>query len=180
MHTEFNAIDRVEADVNDLFPFTNEVPQELHEFIEAGVFYYGDQFLFGNITLDEFIGHLQDMADHQKQLEKQQLANEAILEGVKELLKQGTFNDTEFFDELEAQFPQGHESLLARFIDAQPVTTPLDAAVSFLAWKHMKAMIELEEKFGANIEVHRSMSETEFYCSSEGNMALINFSVLSH
>ena len=81
--------------------------------------------------------------------------------------------------ELEGELERGEESLLARFIEAQPVKNSLDAALSFFAWKHTKALVEMEAEFHVCLDGFREAKDPNFFCTSESNMSLINFSLMS-
>jgi hypothetical protein len=111
--------------------------------------------------------------------EAQLQADKTTFEGVRRLLAEGVFENEQHAAELAHEIEQGKCSLLASFIWAQPLRDPFDAAVSFLAWKHTKALVELEAGFDINVDKFRDAKEPEFFCTSESNMSLINFSVMS-
>lgn len=108
-----------------------------------------------------------------------QANDKAIFEGIQALIDEGTFKDASQVAELTHELKLGEESLLASFIYFQPVKNSLDAALSFLAWKHMKAIVELEEAFDVSMEHFRSAKDRDLYGTSESNMSMINFSVMS-
>jgi hypothetical protein len=66
-----------------------------------------------------------------------------------------------------------------RFISLQSLDSPLDAAVSFLAWHHAKALFDLEYDFGVNLDGFRDIREKELFGISESEMTICNFSILS-
>jgi len=119
------------------------------------------------------------MASYHEKWQAELEENKVIFAGIKSLIDEGALNDASMVAELESELEQGDESLLARFINAQPVKSSLDAALSFFAWKHMKALVEMEEEFNVCLDGFREAKEPEFFCTSESNMSLINFSVMS-
>jgi hypothetical protein len=156
-----------------------EFPACLHEHVEHELFYKGVELEEGEITIEEFTKGVLSIASSHEQWQAQLEQDKVIFAGIKSLIDEGVFKDASMVAELENELEQGDESLLARFIDAQPVKNSLDAALSFFAWKHMKALVEMEEEFNVCIDGFREAKEPEFFCTSESNMSLINFSVMS-
>ena len=138
-----------------------QFPVCLHVHVEHELFYNGVELEEGELTIEEFTKGVLHMACFHEKWQAELEQNKVI------------------FAELEGELVQGEESLLARFIAAQPVKNSLDAAVSFFAWKHMKALVEMEEEFNVCLDGFREAKEPEFFCTSESNMSLINFSLMS-
>ena len=156
-----------------------EFPACLHKHVEHELFYNGVELEEGEITIEEFTKGVLSTASSHEQLQAQLEQDKAIFAGIKNLIDEGAFKDAPMVAELEEELTQGEESLLARFIEAQPVKNSLDAALSFFAWKHTKALVKLEEEFNVCLDTFRDAKEPEFFCTSESNMSLINFSVMS-
>lgn len=156
-----------------------QFPTCLHEHVEHELFYNSVDLEQGEMTQEEFMRGVLATARSHEQWLAQLEEDKAIFEGVKVLVDEGTFKDASQVAELTQELERGDTSLLARFICVQPVKNSLDAALSFLAWKHMKAIVELEEAFDVSMDHLRSAKEPDFFGTSESNMSLINFSVMS-
>ena len=156
-----------------------QFPASLHEHVEHDLFYHGVELERGEMTIQQFMQGVMSTACEWDGQAAQLEADNAMFEGVKALIDEGKFKDPSFVAELTHEIALGEDSLLARFISLQPVKNSLDAALSFLAWKHMKALVELEEAFDVNLDHFRDAKEPEFFCTSESNMSLINFSIMS-
>jgi len=156
-----------------------QFPACLHEHVEHELFYNGVELEEGELTIEEFTTGVLNMASYHEKWQAELEENKVIFAGIKSLIDEGALNDASMVAELESELEQGDESLLARFINAQPVKSSLDAALSFFAWKHMKALVEMEEEFNVCLDGFREAKEPEFFCTSESNMSLINFSVMS-
>jgi len=156
-----------------------QFPTSLHEQVEHQLFYHGVELERGDMTMQTFMKGVDDTVSLWDGEAAQKVTDTAMFEGIKALLEDGTFQDPSLVAELTHEIELGEDSLLARFIALQPVKSSLDAALSFLAWKHMKVLVEIEEAFDVNLDHFRSTKEAEFYCTSESNMSLINFSVMS-
>ena len=154
-------------------------PAYLHEHVEHELFYNGVELEEGELTIEEFTKGVLNMASYHEKWQAELEQNKVIFAGIKNLIDEGAFKDGSMVAELEEELGQGEESLLAQFIEAQPVKNSLDAALSFFAWKHMKALVEMEEEFNVCLDGFREAKEPEFFCTSESNMSLINFSVMS-
>ena len=154
-------------------------PSCLHEHVEHKLFCNGVEVEEGELTMEEFTKGVLSIANSHEQRQAELEQNKVIFADIKNLIDEGAFKDASMVSELESELEQGEESLLARFIDAQPVKNSFDAALSFFAWKHMKALVEMEEEFGVCLDKFREAKEPEFFCTSESNMSLINFSVMS-
>ena len=156
-----------------------QFPACLHEHVEHELFYNGVELEEGELTMEEFTKGVLSIASSHEQWQAQLEQDKVIFAGIKSLIDEGALKDASTVAELESELQQGEESLLARFINAQPVKSSLDAALSFFAWKHMKALVEMEEEFNVCLDGFREAKEPEFFCTSESNMSLINFSVMS-
>jgi len=156
-----------------------EFPTSLHEHVEHDLFYHSEELLEGKMSILEFKADVLKTACWHEESEAQLQADKTTFEGVRRLLAEGVFENEQHAAELAHEIEQGKCSLLASFIWAQPLRDPFDAAVSFLAWKHTKALVELEAAFDINVDKFRDAKEPEFFCTSESNMSLINFSVMS-
>ena len=176
-----NNLNHVQNQANNTFEQSvyAQFPACLHEHVEHELFYNGVELEEGQLTIEEFAKGVVDMAGYHEQWQAQLEQNKVIFAGIKKLIDDGAFKDASMVAELESELQQGEESLLARFINAQPVKNSLDAALSFFAWKHMKALVEMEEEFNVCLDGFREAKEPEFFCTSESNMSLINFSVMS-
>jgi len=176
--TNINQID-INATTTSEQSVYSKFPTCLHKHVEHELFYKGVELEEGEITIEEFTKGVLSTASSHEQWQAQLEQDKAIFAGIKNLIDQGAFNDASMVAVLEEELTQGEESLLARFIEAQPVKNSLDAALSFFAWKHTKALVKLEEEFNVCLDTFRDAKEPEFFCTSEGNMSLINFSVMS-
>ena len=156
-----------------------QFPASLHEHVEHELFYNGVELEEGELTIEEFTKGVLNMASYHEKWQAELEEKKVIFAGIKDLIDDGAFKDASMVAELESELQQGEESLLARFVNAQPVKNSLDAALSFFAWKHMKALVEMEEEFNVCLDGFREAKEPEFFCTSESNMSLINFSVMS-
>ena len=156
-----------------------QFPACLHEHVEHELFYNGVELEEGELTIEEFTKGVLSMASYHEQWQAELEQNKVIFAGIKNLIDEGSFKDTSMVAELEEELEQGEESLLAQFIEAQPVKNSLDAALSFFAWKHMKALVEMEAQFHVCLDGFREAKDPNFFCTSESNMSLINFSVMS-
>jgi hypothetical protein len=176
-----NNLNHVQIQANN--PFEQSVyakfPACLHEHVEHELFYNGVELEEGELTIEDFTKGVLSIASSHEQWQAQLEQDKAIFAGVKKLVDEGVLKDASIVAELQRELQQGEESLLARFIEAQPVKDSLDAALSFFAWKHMKALVEMEEEFNVCLDGFREAKEPEFFCTSESNMSLINFSVMS-
>ena len=156
-----------------------QFPASLHEHVKHELFYNGVELEEGQLTIEEFAKGVVDMARYHEQWQAELEQNKVIFAGIKNLIDDGAFKDASMAAELEGELEQGEESRLARFIEAQPVKNSLDAALSFCAWKYTKALVEMEAEFNICLDGFREAKEPEFFCTSESNMSLINFSVMS-
>jgi len=172
---------KVEITTKDAFEQSvyAQFPTCLHEHVEHELFYNRYDLEQGALTMREFETGVQDIACWWDGELAKQANDKAIFDGIQALIDQGTFKVASQVGELTHELEQGEESLLARFICFQPVKNSLDAAVSFLVWKHMNAIVELEEAFNVNLDHARSLKGCELYGTSESAMTLMNFSVMS-
>ena len=99
------------------------------------------------MSKEEFTSGVVRIARYHEKWQAQLEQDKLIFWGIQELLDQGTFKDASQIATITHEIERGEESLLARFICFQPVKNSLDAALSFLAWQHMKALVELEKEF---------------------------------
>ena len=156
-----------------------QFPTSLHKHVEHELYYNRYNLERGEMTMQEFEAGVLDTASWWDEQLAKRANDKVIFDGIQALIDQGTFEDASQVGELTHELEWGEESLLARFICFQPVKNSLDAAVSFLVWKHMKAIVELEEAFNVNLDHARSLKGCELYGTSESAMTLINFSVMS-
>jgi hypothetical protein len=154
-------------------------PSNLHKAVEEVLFYRGDELEAGKMTEAEFASLVTSIAEHRQEQVEKAGKDQQLFEGVRQLVQQKKISDAQLVEELNQELAQGSESLLARFISLQTLSSPLDAVISFLAWKRTKALFDLEETFGVSLQSFRDLREPELFCTSEGNMALVNFSVLA-
>ena len=176
-----NNLNHVQNQANNTFEQSvyAQFPACLHEHVEHELFYNGVELEEGELTIEEFTKGVLSIASSHEQWQAQLEQDKVIFAGIKSLIDEGTFKNGSMVAELEEELGQGEESLLAQFIEAQPVKNSLDAALSFFAWKHMKALVEMEEEFNVCLDGFREAKEPEFFCTSESNMSLINFSLMS-
>lgn len=176
-----NNLNHVQIKANNTFEQTvyAQFPACLHEHVEHELFYNGVELEEGEITIEEFTKGVLSIANSHEQWQAQLEQDEVIFAGIKKLIDDGAFKDTSMVAQLEGELERGEESLLARFIEAQPVKNSLDAALSFFAWKYTKALVEMEAEFNICLDGFREAKVPEFFCTSESNMSLINFSVMS-
>ena len=176
-----NNLNHVQIKANNTFEQSvyAQFPACLHEHVEHELFYNGVDLKEGEITIEEFTKGVLSIASSHEQWQAQLEQDKVIFAGIKSLIDDGAFKDASMAAELEGELERGEESLLAQFINAQPVKNSLDAALSFFARKHMKALVEMEEEFNVCLDGFREAKEPEFFCTSESNMSLINFSLMS-
>ena len=176
-----NNLNHVQNQANNTFEQSvyAQFPACLHEHVEHELFYNSIELEEGKLTIEEFTKGVLNMALWWEADIAKQANDRAIFNGIQELLDQGTFKDAVQIATLTHELERGEESLLARFIGFQSVKSPLDAALSFLAWQHMQALVELEEEFNICLDHMREAKEPEFYGTSESTMTIINFSVMS-
>jgi len=176
-----NNLNHVQIKANNTFEQSvyAQFPACLHEHVEHELFYNGVDLKEGEITIEEFTKGVLSIASSHEQWQAQLEQDKVIFAGIRSLIDDGAFKDASMVAELESELEQGDESLLARFICFQPVKNSLDAALSFLAWQHMQALVELEEEFNICLDHMREAKEPEFYGTSESTMTIINFSVMS-
>ena len=176
-----NNLNHVQNQANNTFEQSvyAQFPACLHEHVEHELFYKGVELEEGEITIEEFTKGVLSIASSYEQWQAQLEQDKVIFAGIKSLIDDGAFKDASMAAELEGELERGEESLLARFIEAQPVKNSLDAALSFFAWKHMKALVEMEAEFHVCLDGFREAKDPDFFCTSESNMSLINFSVMS-
>ena len=156
-----------------------QFPACLHEHVEHELFYNGVELEEGELTIEEFTKGVLHVACFHEKWQAKLEQDKVIFAGIKNLIDEGAFKDASMVAELEGELGQGEESLLARFIEAQPVKNSLDAALSFFAWKHTKALVEMEAEFHVCLDGFREAKDPNFFCTSESNMSLINFSLMS-
>lgn len=155
-----------------------QFPASLHEQVEHELFYYGEELQAGKMTMQQFIQGVVDTARDWEIMDQQRAEATKVFHGVQALIDGGVFGDLSLVDELKSELAEGEESLLASFIYLQPVKDSLDAAVSFLAWKHMQAIVSLEDKFGLCLDYIRNEKDLEAFCTSESGLARTNFSAM--
>ena len=156
-----------------------QFPACLHEHVEHELFYSGVELEEGELTIEEFTKGVLHMACFHEKWQAELEQNKVIFAGIKNLIDEGAFKDASMVAELEDELQRGEKSLLAQFIEAQPVKNSLDAALSFFAWKHTKALVEMEAEFHVCLDGFREAKDPNFFCTSESNMSLINFSLMS-
>ena len=154
-------------------------PACLHEHVEHELFYNGVELEEGELTIEEFTKGVLHMACFHEKWQAKLEQDKVIFAGIKNLIDEGAFKDASMVAELEDELQRGEKSLLAQFIEAQPVKNSLDAALSFCAWKYTKALVEMEAEFNICLDGFREAKDPDFFCTSESNMSLINFSVMS-
>ena len=154
-------------------------PACLHEHVEHELFYNGVELEEGELTIEEFTKGVLHMACFHEKWQAKLEQDKVIFAGIKNLIDEGAFKDASMVAELEDELQRGEKSLLAQFIEAQPVKNSLDAALSFFAWKHTKALVEMEAEFHVCLDGFREAKDPNFFCTSESNMSLINFSLMS-
>lgn len=157
----------------------NRFPAHMHQYVEVALVYAGEDLLQSKLTDAEFSEHVTWFADLDADQQKQDSEDRALFAGVGDLLRTGQIQNAQSAALLSGELAQGQSSLLMRFISLQDLASPLDAAVSFLAWNHARALFDLEYEFGINLDGLRDLRISEFFGTSESQMTLCNFSVLS-
>jgi hypothetical protein len=110
---------------------------------------------------------------------KRHSEDKALFAGVEELLRSGQIRNPEIQATLQDEVAQGESSLLMAFISMQGLVSPLDAAISYLAWHHTRGLSDLEYEFDVNLDEFQNIPERDFLGVSESQMGICNFSVLS-
>lgn len=152
--------------------------EDMHEFVEEALFYRGEEYANGTFSREALEADIHDIARMYANRITRELEIEATFRALEAMVEHGELKNSPFASELKQEFALGFDSLLYRFISLQNVPAPRNAAISFLAWRHTKALFDLESEFDVNLEFFREQREPEFFCTSEGNMTLLNFSVL--
>lgn len=158
----------------------NRFPADMHPHVKAALQYHAVEVLEGELTDAEFSQIVAEFADMESDQRKQDSEDRALFEGVAELLRTGQIKSAQSTALLSDELAQGEDSLLMRFITLQSLASPLDAAVSFLAWHHTKALFDLESEFGVNLDGFRDHRDSDNFGTSESEMTLCNFSVFSN
>ena len=155
-------------------------PKSSHEFVKTALYYHGYELETGEITMQEFESHVSGFAVMQSELEKQRIDALNLFEGIRKLVADGEIKSTRFVKELSEELSLGTDSMLAWFIISQPLKSPMDAAVSFLAWNHTRALFELEEECDVSLDDFRDQRDHGLFGTSESEISMVNFSTLSH
>lgn len=159
---------------SDLYPF---FAPELHSCVEEAFFYEGELLQSGEMSFDQF----QDLVEWFKERRDEAAAHFArvdeLFDGVRKLVESGYLKRADQIHSLKQQLVQGSGSLLHRFITFQNLKSSEDAALSFLAWSHAKAMADLEDDFGVNLDFLRGARSPDDFGTSESGMTLRNFSI---
>ena len=133
----------------------------------------------GELTEAEFSQKVVQLAVDEACQRKRHSEDQALFAGVGELLRSGQIKNPELEATLQAEVAQGESSLLMGFISLQDLVSPLDAAISYLAWHHTRALSDLEYEFDVNLDEFQNIPERDFLGVSESQMGICNFSVLS-
>ena len=167
------------ANDKELSPVFARYPAEMHQHVEVALVYVGEDLLQGKLTDAEFSERVTWLAKMEADQDQKDSEDRALFAGVKDLLRTGQIQNAQSAALLSDELAQGQSSLLMRFIAFQDLSSPLDAAVSFLAWHHTKALFDLESDFGVNLDRFRDNRCREGFSPSESQLTLFNFSVLS-
>jgi|GEM_PF-425562 len=162
--------------LNDTADVYAQFEPSKHKHVEVALFYEGKDLLEGKITLSEFTKSVEANEDAEREMRDLAENTDAIFAGVSELLNRGDIKSDRFQSELREQIGQGRESLLHKFIMCQSLKSPLDAAVSFLAWNHTRALFDLEEAHGVQLDRFRNLREPDYFGTSESQLTLLSFS----
>ena len=152
--------------------------EDMHPHVEEALFYSGDAFSNGTLSKEELDANIHQCATMEAERRNQALESDATYNAVRVMVYNGEITDSQFVSELKHEFTLGHDSLLHRFISLQNIICARNAAVSFLAWKHTKALFDLENEFDVQLNEFRDQREEEFFGTSESQMTILNFSVL--
>ena len=152
--------------------------EDLHPHVEQALFYSGDAFSNGTLSKEELKADIYEIATTEAQCHNQALESDATYNALRVMVYNGEITNNQFANELKDEFTLGQDSLLHRFISLQNITCAKNAAVSFLAWKHTKALFDLENEFDVQLNEFRDQREEEFFGTSESQMTILNFSVL--
>lgn len=163
----------------DLKEIYDRFPADMRRHVLSALVYHGNELLRGELTDAEFSENVVWFAVDEECQRKQYSEDQALFEGVKELLRTGQIKNPEFEATLQAEVAEGESSLLMKFISLQGLVSPLDAAISFLAWNHTRALSDLEDEFDVSLDEFRNIPERDFLGISESQMGICNFSVLS-
>jgi hypothetical protein len=157
----------------------NRFPADMRPHARDALYYHSVDVLSGELTDAAFSQIVTEFADMDARLRDQRDKDDATFQGVEEVLRTGQIKNPRFEALLHAEVTRGENSLLMRFISLQSLDSPLDAAVSFLAWHHARALFDLEYDFGVNLDGFRDIREKELFGISESEMTICNFSILS-
>ena len=159
---------------SDLYPY---FAPELHSCVEEAFFYEGDELLSGEMNFDRFQESVEWFKERQVEAAVHFATVEELFEDVRQLVEGGQVKRERFRQELLLELEQGRESMLYAFILHQTPPSPKSAALSFLAWSHAKAMADLEDDFGVNLDFLRGARSSDDFGTSESEMTLRNFSI---
>jgi hypothetical protein len=157
----------------------NRFPADMRPHARDALYYHSVDVLSGELTDAAFSQIVTEFADMDARLRDQRDKDDAIFAGIEELIRTGQIKNPRFEALLHAEVTRGENSLLMRFISLQSLDSPLDAAVSFLAWHHSKALFDLESEFGVSLDAFRDHCDSDVFGTSESQMTICNFSVLS-
>lgn len=152
-------------------------PAEMHKHVTTALRHEGASVAEGTTSLQTLREMIEDFAKlHEETVAHQRRAQTLIL-GIQELIANGTINQSRFVTELSAEIELGEASALYRFIGLQDLTSPLDAAVSFLAWNHARALSELENEFDVNLDGFRDPEAADLLGATASELSLVGWSV---
>ena len=157
-----------------------EFASEQHQAVEEALFYEGERLRSGEMSLEELRGLVRSLDEQHKSEEQHYAAAVRSFQGVKHLVEDSQIKIKWFERELRQQLEHGNENLLFRFILFQRPKNSMDAAVSFLAWNHARALFDLEDDFKLDLNWLRDERLDECFGVSESQITLKNFSVLAH
>jgi hypothetical protein len=164
------------GDLKDVY---DRFPAEMRTHVKMALFDYREELREGQLTEEEFNKHVARYADIEARQRKRHSEDQALFAGVEELLRSGQIKNPEIQATLQDEIAQGESSLLMAFISMQGLVSPLDAAISYLAWHHTRGLSDLEYEFDVNLDEFQNIPERDFLGVSESQMGICNFSVLS-
>jgi hypothetical protein len=157
----------------------NRFPADMRPHARDALYYHSVDVLSGELTDAAFSQIVTEFADMDARLRDQRDKDDATFQGVEELLRTGQIKNPEIQATLQAEVAQGESSLLMKFISLQGLVSPLDAAISYLAWHHTRGLSDLEYEFDVSLDAFRDHRDSDVFGTSESQMTICNFSVLS-
>ena len=155
-----------------------DYPEDMHKFVMEVLVYRGQEYCEGIMSRDTLDSKIHETAQMYAKWITWELEIEANFLAIEEMVTSGELKNSPFASEVIPQLALGWDSDLHWFLRHQVVICPRNAVISFLAGRRINAILELEIKFGIEMDFLRNKNEPGFLDTDEGYLPLLNFSVL--